>query len=340
MIQEQFNKFGYPKIDSNVRAKAYTMFDTLTFVTGQQEYNLFSNPSLNPLTRNRVLPISNNEVFFINEINAYLSGVLDFGTDNDQLEIFTRSFLQIVVDDRLRLKIPLCEILTIPYTPIVASGTPSQQVDRKRKLQFPIIINSSSNVNIRVVCSSQTATRYNNRNLVVELSGIKMDKLNSFAYDPRKDSGIERLSFTFFDSNIFTVNTAQTYELFAVSNKPLTDFSKVFPLGDKEVFSIENIEIFVGYLNTGASSTFVTQLYDFRRSNLRLYLDDIEFLNNRNGDYWTILTGTTPAAATGYSYYTRKGFTLPVPIDIPATSKVKVSLDVPQIAITTGGNIY
>jgi len=340
-MREQFSSFGYPKIDSNVRQKAHTMFDTLTFSTGTLEYNLFVNPSLSPLTRNRVLPISNNEVFFINEISAFLSGQLDLGTNSDQAEIFSRSFLQITVDDRLRLKIPLVEILNIPFVPIITSGMPTGIIDRKRRLQFPIIINSSSNVNIKVVCSTQTATRYNNSNLVIELSGIKMDKLNQFMYDPRKDSGIERLSFTIYDTNAFVVNSAQSYDLFSISNKAISDFSKTFPLGDKEVFTVENIEIFFGYSTGAINTTLASELYSLRRLNLKILLDDVEYFNSRNGDLLTLIAGTTPGPSVGYGYFTRKGLTLPVPIDIPATSKVKITLDAPAIPMSAlAGTAY
>lgn len=337
----ELKSFGLPGSIDNARAKHYVMYDTVTIATGITQYNMFVNSSLSSLTRNRLLPISNNEVVAIHSINCLLSGVIDVSTANN-LEIFTRAYLQISVDDRIKAKIPMMEIMSFSRTFSrinVSTASKFDRVERTRKFQYPIILNSSSNVQLRIELPASTASIYNNFTLDFEFNCVKYDKLSSYDIDLRKGSNFERLSFSMYDVNVLTYNARTTVELFSTANKPATDFSKNFPLGDKEVFSIENIEIGVYPRGTIVTewSAFIRNL---KQSVLQIFVDDIEFFNYRAKDMLTLFLGDGSGDTTS-EYVTNKGLTLLSPLTIPASSRVKVSLEYPALTLSgTAGTSY
>jgi hypothetical protein len=202
------------------------------------------------------------------------------------------------------------------------------------------VLNSSSNVQVKIEMPGAVATAYNTFTLDVELSGVKYDKLSNYQIDLRKGSGFERLSYSMYDVNQITYAAATTYELFANRNKSVTDFSKTFPLGDKEVFSVENIEIVFPVKGTTVGD-YMLFLLNLRKSVLKITIDDVEFINWRSKDMFTVYLG--PGATDLQSeYYTNFGLTLneKAPLIIPANSRVKVTLETPSLALTGNGTSY
>jgi len=293
-------------------------------------------------SRNRNFPISNNEIFWINEIQLCLDDSFPFTP-----EALTRSYISISVDDRIKGKFPFAECLTFSIqnqqdnAATDLSRAFTTKINRKRLLQFPILINSSSNVVVKLEMSSNSATQMNNKNIRVYLKGIKFDKIEPFVYDPRKSNNIERLNFTFYDTLSFNTSGG-SFDLFSTQNKNVFDFSKIFPLGDKEVFSIENIELFFNSnsVNVGTSTNDYTILKQLRQSLLKIIIDDIEFINFSNDDFVTLFLFNTSSTLSNMRYFSNKGYTLPTPISIPSQSRVKITLDIPAITYLSNSDYF
>lgn len=332
---DKLKSFGFPTITDNARNKHYCMYDTVTFATGTTQYNLFVNSSLSAFTRNRVLPISNSEIVEIHSIQANLASLIDPATVAN-LEILNRGYLQILVDDREKLKIPLVEILNHQNLVTVATTSATMEINRKKILRFPIVLNSSSNVIIKIEVPSGVATAYNTLTLDVEFAGIKYDKLSNYDVDLRKGSAFERLSYSMYDVNQITYGAITTYELFATRNKSVTDFSKTFPLGDKEAFTIENIELVFPVKGTTVTE-YDAFLRLLKQSVFKLTVDDVEFLNFRSKDMITYLLG---GGGVMNRYNSNFGLTLNSPLTIPANSTVKATLQTPSMTLTGSGTTY
>lgn len=341
---DELKSFGLPDNSVNARAKHYQMYDTITFATGTTQYNLFVNSTLTASQRNRLLPISNNEVVELVAVKGFLNTTLDFATLGNA-DIFSRSYLSVSVDDREKLKIPFLEFVNFGYSDYRynATSTSAQSFDvrnRKRKLQFPIVLNSSSNVVIKIETTSTTAINYNGIELDLEFEAIKYDKLSKYQIDLRKGSNFERLSYSFYDTQQLSLGSATNYELFSTRNKNITDFSKTFPLGDKEVFSIENIELFTAIKLPG-----LTEYHNFikglNRSVIKIFVDDIEFFNYRALDMITLIG---QSGSGGIELVTilkdNGGLTLQTPLTIPANSRVKATFESQALTVTGGVTTY
>ncbi|MEM3373353.1 MAG: hypothetical protein QXF76_04020 [Candidatus Anstonellales archaeon] len=339
ILVNQLKTFGYPNVGDNVRVKPYNMYDTLTITSSIQAYYFFVNSNLDQTLRNRILPISSNEIIFINSLNLELSNLDHLPYDTNIDKIFTNSCLTISVDDRIKFKTCLAEVLNFNIANNNAQGGTSTdttflyetRIKRKRNLLFPIIINSSSNVSIKLELDSAAATILNNKNIRINLRGVKFDKMTPFVYDPVRDNRIERLSFTLYDSNLYN-QSGGTYDLFSTQNKANTLYSKIFPLGDKESFSIENIEIFFATAADTTTAFNAGALYNtLLRAILKIYIDDIEFVNFLDEEFITLLRILKNSSYEYWSnhYFTNFGFTLDNPIIIPAASRVKATITLP-----------
>lgn len=335
----QLQSFGLPTTTDNARIKHYPLFDTITVATGTNDYNLFTNPTLSLFNRNRVLPIGANEILLIGEISAIVEGLVIEPSTNLS-ELLTRSYLRIMINDQEKLKIPLAEVLNYFYgEAAVTTSMIVTEVKRKRNLQFPLIVNSSANVTMQVALPTNAVSILNGKNIRFEFTCIKYDKLSSYNVDFRKSGVFERLSYTFFDTNAFTFGNAATYDLFNARNRAVNDFSKVFPLGNTEVFSIENIEIVLADSSTYAEWQALQEA--LARGTLKIIVNDVEFFNGLGKDLLYHLGGKG-GSATPYSMHVLQngGLTLLTPITIPSDSRVKITLDVPATTHAAGGTHY
>ncbi|AFN75756.1 hypothetical protein MROS_2526 [Melioribacter roseus P3M-2] len=344
LVIQQLKKFGYPT-NEKVRIKPYTLYDEITIKNGTTQYNAFVNSELSVDKRNRVFPISQNEVVFINEIGVYLEESV---WQTNYYDLFQQTYLLISIDDRVKAKIPFTEILTFNILNNQDEGAVTSnwdyvtQIKRKRKLQFPIIINSTSNVVVKVETTSSIATNFDTKILRVELTGVKFDKLTPFVFNPQGDKLIERLSFTMYDTVDFDATQGVTYDLFSTQNKDVRLFSKTFPLSDKETFSIENIEFFLAGTQAAAGSMLDhTILSALRGSYLKVTVDDTEMIEFGNGDLFTLYLYYANSYNKKSRYYSSYGLTLPYPVVIPSQSRVKASIYVPSLnsLITTGSKL-
>ena len=227
--------FGFPGVMDNARKKEVVYFDT----QGLNSTNVifFKNNSLG-LSRNKMLPPSGQEIILINGIKANYSG------SRSHIGAFLfNSYLQIVINDVTKLKIPLIEILqadgnyhTIGVGTIMKIYTP---LSRIKQLENPIIVNSNSSVDVSIVLDSADS----GQTIALELYCTQYDKLNDYSIDFRQDKNYEKLSYTMYDQNNLNASTGTVYSFFNDPSKAVNLFSKTFPLGESEIFIVKAIEL-------------------------------------------------------------------------------------------------
>lgn len=338
---QKLQQFGLIKLGDNVRLKPALLYDTATIAAGTTNYDLFVNPALAAITRNKILPLSGYEVFYLDKVAAFLN-ISNTALTANLAEAFTRSYLQITVNDREFLKIPLFEILCAHFTSTIGANTLSYKellTCRSKKLQFPIILNSTSNVQANLVLSANAATALNTGLIRLEFTGVKFDKMSAFNFDEIQGRMISRSPYTMYDSNAIWAAAGST-DLFSTRNKADVDLSKAFPLSDRETFSIEAIET----MFFSRSQAFNTALAELRQTNLTITVNDVEVFNGGSLEMHSLLnynagnfTDADDADNTAYTTfeYKRGGLILPEPILVPGTAIVKVNLSyVAPVALT------
>lgn len=336
----KLQSFGLLKPGDNVRLRPALLYDTATIAAGTTIYDFFVNPVLAPALRNKLLPLSGQEVFYLDKLAAYFSVAQTALTANLE-EALVKSYLEIKVNEREFLKIPLFEILTLNLHSTIGNDTESYRVDltnRTKRLQYPIIFNSTANVSVRIVLSANAATALDTGLLRLECTGVKYDKLYSYEFDEIKGRLISRSPYTMYDTNAMWLAAGNT-DLFNNRNKPDSDYSKTFPLSTSETFSIEAIET----VHFAMATAYATALNEIRQLRLNIVVDDVEVFDGFTIDMATLIqynTGDfTDAAAVLTAFaslkYKRGGIVLPEPIIIPGKSTVKVNLSyVAPVALT------
>lgn len=324
---------GYP-INSNIRMTPLNIFDEQTLSSTIGENRFFTSDTFDKFTRNKKFPISGNEIIFIDTLSARLMGTTALSLTAANMGLFTKTALQVLVDGRERLKIPLIECLSAPMgTEFGANATVTlaENVGRSKKLRLPIIINSQSNVEIKIITDADYSAL---GALRLELGGILYTKLVPFDFNPVKP--IERLSYTMFDTAA-VVAAGQTVNLFGSADKTQNLFSKIFPLSTAETFDIENIEIAFP-CSIGAATSFQAIQALAKESMLKININGVDFLELAGKDLVTVLfqnstvnpfkmSDNVITVATKQNIIDYAGFTLPVPVTVPAKAQVRITLD-------------
>lgn len=326
---------GYP-VNANVRIAPLNKFDeqTLSSIIGENRF--FTSDTLSTFTRNQKFPLSGNEIAFIDKIDVRLMGTTALSLTAANMGLFTKTCLQILVDGRERLKIPLVECLTAPMGTAYGANTIvtlAKNVGRSKKLRLPIIINSQSNVEAKII----TDADYSALGVVrVELSGLMYSKLAAFDINFAANKSVERLSYTIFDS-LAVVAAGQTANLFTSADKGQSLFSKIFPLSNSESFDIENIEIAFP-CSIGAAVGYQSIVALARETMLRLKINGVDFIELAGKDLVTVLfqnSTVNPFEMSDNSITVDlkdnlidyAGITLPVAVTIPAKAQVAVTID-------------
>lgn len=338
---------GYP-INSNVRITPLNLYDEQTLSATIGENRFFTSESLGTFTRNKKFPLSGNEIAFIDNIAVRLMGTGALSLTAANMGLFTKTCLQVLIDGRERLKIPLIECLSAPMGFELGTTTTivvAENVGRSKKIRLPLIINSQSNVEVKII----TDADYNALGVVrVELDGLLYSKLSPFDYNPSAGKGIERLSYTMFDTAA-VVAAGQNINLFTTADKGQSLFSKVFPLAASETFDIENIEVAFPVNIGTAATTFQAVQALAKESRLKVNIKGVDFLELAGKDLVTVLFQNAVAGTFKHSDGTittnlinnkivYAGITLPVAITVPAKAQVRVSLDTNAITnVSTSG---
>lgn len=332
---------GYPVSGANVRITPITYFDEQTLSATVGENRFFTSDSLSKYVRNKKFPISGNEISFIDTIAVRLMGTTALSLTAANMGLFTKTAIQILVDGRERAKYPLIECLSAPIGSAFGANTivtVARNVGRSKKLRLPIIINSQSNVEVKVI----TDADYSALGVIrVELNGVLYSKLSAFDVNFATGKPIEQLSYTVYDTAA-VVAAGQSVNMFTSSDKAQNLYSKVFPLANGETFDIENIEIAFP-CSIGAATPFEAIQALAKESVLKININGVDFLDIAGQDLVTVLFQNstvnpfkmsdnliTVAVTDNVIQYA--GITLPVAITVPSKAQVRVTLD--QQAIT------
>lgn len=345
--RDVLNAHLYPGVYTNTRRKDFPYYDELAITTGTLEYFYFTTALGNQFLRNKRLPLAGTEVFFIEEISALIRATKNSVAEIDALnELMQQSFLQISVDNRVVCKLPGMDFIqvqwedTIADQVVVSVGIPDVYTG-KRKLPLPIIMNSTSAFEFKFVTTAAAATAFNGVGLRLTLHGLQLDKLDSYYWDNLKQNQFQQVPVTYYQTTVIPNNTEQTFQLFANPAAAQTLFSQTFPLSDIQTMAIQNIEV---YVNQPDVPIDPLTIYNSRIANvLKIVVDDVEYYNSSLADMLSVVAGfgetltTTPDLDTVMTLFKRDSKTLRVPLNIPANSKVSISLTQPAASLGITG---
>lgn len=337
----------YPSVNTNVRRKSYPKYDTLPIATGQTDYYFFQTALGNNYIRNARLPLSGTEVFFIDAISLMLRvNVSTVALMNNFNEMMQQGFLQISVDNRIQCKLPLLDIMNyVLIDTFIATATVIQPMiyAKQRHLPIPIILNSTSSFEFKVVIPTASATAFNTVNMQLTCHGVQLDKLDSFYWDNLKNNQFQEVPVTYYNTQAIASTAEATTQFFANPAQAAGLLSQTFPLSDIQSFACQNIEVYIGNADTAAEGTiaYLNSLQKF----LRITIDDVDFYFANLQDMLSMVCSfgnsltTTPDTAVVACLHIRDSKTLPVPLIIPANSKVSISLAQPATSIPITGDI-
>ena len=343
------NAHLYPTVSQDVRRKDFPYYDTLTIATGQTEYYFFTTPLGNQFLRNKELPLAGTEIFFVEEITALLNLRINTTANIDALNsLLQQSYLKISVDNRQVCKLPGLDFIQYVYSDawsdqvVVTANQPRTQLTR-RKLPIPIILNSTSAFEFKLVIPTATATAFNNQTFRLVLHGLQLDKLESFYWDNLKSNQFQQVPVTYYYTQVIPNGNEQTFQLFANPALANNLFSQSFPLSDIQTFAIQNIEVFVNQPDTpiAPSTIYFSRLQNI----LKISVDDVFYYNANLQDMLSLFAGlgstltTTPNLDVVNIMNVRNSKTLRVPLQIPANANINISLTQPAGSLGITGEI-
>lgn len=354
--KDVLNAHLYPVYGQNARRKDIPYYDTLTIAAGQMEYFFFQTPIGNQFLRNTQLPLSGQEVFFLEAFSAYFNVQKDTLAEINALnEVLQQSYLEISVDNRVIGKYPGLDFInyliadTVADQVVVTINFPKLVGNRNgdgflgRELPLPIILNSTSAFSFRWVCTAASATAFDTLNMTLVLHGLQIDKLDSFYWDNLKGNQFQQVPVTYYNTVAITGAAANTYQLFANPAALPTLFSKTFPLSDITTFSCQNIEVFVNQPDVPVDPVTILNSRLFNTFNV--VVDDVERYNANLMNMLSLIAGfgatltTTPDTDYVTILHLRQSKTLRVPLEIPANSNVAVTLNQPAASVGITGEI-
>jgi len=338
------NAHLYPSGGQNIRRKDYEYYDSLAITTGTLEYFFFTTPLGNQFLRNKTLPLAGSEIFIVDQISAYLQvNIQAVALIDDLNELLQQAFIEISVDNRVQSKFPLLDILQYEWNDtLIATGTVEVQHFHKpvRKLSMPIILNSTSAFEFKIVCNAAVAIAFNTINLRLALHGLQLDKLDSFYWDNWKGNPFQQVPVTIYETRAISGAAADTYELFAAVVSPLLQ-SETFPLSDIQTFSLQNLEVYFNQPDTPIDPTTILNSRMFNI--LRIHIDDVIYYESNMQNMLSMFAGvagsltTTPDVATVTALNIKQSHRLRVPIEFPANGKVRITLEQPASSLGITG---
>ncbi len=333
------NQHLFPGRYQDVRRKDFPYYDQLNITTGQLEYYFFTTALGNQFLRNKTLPLSGQEVFFVESISAILKTTVNTVAEINALnELLQQSYLQISVDNRVQQKIPGLDFIQFEYEQtladqvVVSVGLPDVYTG-KRNLPLPIIMNSTSSFEFKFVTTAAAATAFNTVPLRLTLQGLQLDKLDSFYWDNLKGQQFQEVPVTYYQTVVIPNGNEQSFPLFSNPAQAQNLHSQTFPLSDIVTMAVQNIEVFFNQPDVPIDPLTI---FNSRIVNiLRIYIDDVEYYAAGLSDMLSVVAGfgetltTTPDLDTVAILNVRQSKTLRVPLRIPANSKVSMSLTQP-----------
>lgn len=346
----------YPRYGDNVRTKDYPLFDTQTITAGTTEYYFFVTPLGNQFLRNSQLPLAGTEVYFVNAISGYLNTRISSLALADSLnELLQQSYLAISVDNRLVCKIPGLDFINYIYSDTITDQVPATSFKNLlggnvnkgsflgRRLPLPIILNSTSAFEIKLVTTPAVATAFDTAQLKINLHGIQFDKLESFYWDNLKSNKFQEIPVTYYNTFVIPNGNEQTYELFSNPAAAQNLFSRTFPLSDIQTFQLQNLEVFVNQPDTAIDTS--TIWFSRLQNRLRMTIDDVDYYSANLQETLSLFAGfgqpltTTPNVIVINFMNVRQSKTFLTPLNFPANSKVRIALTQPAGSLGITGEI-
>jgi hypothetical protein len=321
---------GFAPPDANVRSKPANYFDTTTLVAGTLTYPLFNNPVLNPALRNKQFPQSDSEIFFITDITGYFNSLFNGTVTASNYSLFLfESYLEILVGDRQKIKIPALEFLNFVEGEVNAVTTVNfRKLVNCRNLRYPIIFNASEQITINFVTNATSAAAFAANTVRVEFCGFKYDKLDWFIKQFSAGNNFDIINYSLYDVQTCVPGAATVYTLFNNANKPLTEFSKILPAATGETFTAEAIELM---WSSVAASNPSAMYADLDGIQLNINVNDVLFYTGNAQSQISLISSATVAADT-YTFFKRRNFILPEPIVFGSNQKTLITLVQPVIA--------
>lgn len=341
--------WGFPRGVDNTRIKPGVIYDTQTIAAGTLEYNYFNTNPSNIFDRNKQLPLSGDETMLIDGINIIFENAAQgFTLIANFTEVLTRSYLEIMVNDTQKIKIPLLEAANFVFANTIGNNTVNFKANyfsRTKKLQYPIILFKRANTQFRIVLTANAATALNASAVKLQLSGVKLDFVIPNELDPVANNKYEKLSTTLFNTPAI-VAAANTYNLFSDRTLSPNVINKTFPLGDNEIFSIEAIEI-VNFA-TNVSGNFAAHLNEAQQQVLKIGVNQTEYYFGSNSFFNTLFyslnTTFSDAGAVNTNIFVNDWISKApevlglvskgTPILIPSSSQVDITLQQPATNLT------
>ena len=350
------NAHLYPTGNQNIRRKDFPYYDTLAIATGTTEYYFFTTALGNQFLRNKRLPLSGSEVFFVEAISGYVELKISTTALADGLNsLLQQSYLLITVDNRVVCKLPGLDFIQYVYSDVYADQVVVNSVQPRiggnvntdgflgRKLPLPIVMNSTSSFEYKLVMPAATATVFNGINFKLVLHGLQLDKLDSFYWDNLKANKFQQVPVTYYNTVVIPNTNEQTFELFANPAANQTLFSQTFPLSDIQTFSLQNLEVFVNQPDTPIEPS--TIYYSRLQNVLRISIDDIDYYNSNLQNMLSLFAGfgvtltTTPDLNVVNFMNVRTSKTFETPLNFPANSKVRIALTQQAASLGITGEI-
>jgi hypothetical protein len=350
---ELLNKYLYPGYMDNVVRKQFPYYSAVTMLTGVTEYFFFQTPPA-PFVSNKQLPVAGTEVFFIEAISGYpvLNHITTAQIDSLN-ELLQQSFLEIIVDGRVQMKIPGMDFINYQYAnawsdQVVVTALQTSIGGNKnsdgflgRKLPLPIIMNSQSSFSFRLVTVGDAV--YNNIPFKLVLHGLQLDKLQSFEWDDLKSNVLQQIPWTLYNTVVIPSTNQTTYDLFANRATAVNLGSGTFPLSNIETFSCQAVEVLVNQPDVPIDPATI---YNSRIVNeLFLSIDDRIYYQGNLQNMLSVVAGfgqaltTTPNLDVVNMFNFRQQRILDVPINFPANGKVTCQLTQPGGSLGITGEI-
>lgn len=352
--QALLNKVAYPMLGQNVRRKFTPLYSTVDIATATTEYYPYTNIS-SVFTDNEKFPLSGQQIFAITNIGAVLSSVIDSQTNYEALLLlFQQSYLQIDVDSRTMLKIPMIEIMSYSIQDVLGDAGTAQTgaktffTNRSKQLIFPIVLNSQSNVNVKFVTNSTFTTAFNGETIRFTLNGVMLDKLDTISVNflLNSNGGIKRfsqLAWTLWESKQITTVNQNTFTFFDGNTTNPALVNGVLPLSNTELFEIQALEIFFGG-NYGTTDTPVAVRDNRNQNILRIEVENALFYQAPIQDFLSQAsasvsnfqdaagTSNIPLINVDVNYRQK---VLEIPLILPATGNIKVTLEQPGSSLNS-----
>jgi len=341
------NAYIYPTPGANARRKDYEYYDNQAIATGTLEYFFFVTALGDQFLRNKTLPLAGSEIFIVDQISAYLSlNISTLALIDDLNELLQQAFLQVSVDNRVQMKIPVLDFLQYLWVDTsIATGTVNTYKLELavRNLPMPIILNSTSAFEFKLVMNAAVATAFNGINFRLALHGLQLDKLDSYYWDNWKGAQFQKVSATYYETRAISGAGADTYELFSDQSVSQLLQSQTFPLSDIQTFSLQNLEVYINQPNTAIAPDTI---YNSRLPNVfRIHIDDVIYYESNLQNMLSMFAGvagtltTTPDVATVTFLNVKQSHTLRVPMSFPANGKVRITLEQPGSSLGITGEI-